>query len=305
MRTERNPAIPMKLIRYATEPDYRFLVNSSLGLHRRMPDREYLKKVYRIKLGKELNLDSPVTFNEKLQWLKLHDRREEYHAMVDKAQVKQIVAEKLGEQYIVPTIGVYHDCDEIDFLKLPDRFVLKCTHDSGGLVICDGKSRFDVRRAKKTLRHYLRRDYYSQWREWPYKGLPHRIIAEEYIESDDGLTDYKVHCFNGEPKLVLVCKDRFAPTGLTEDFFTEKWEHCDVRRPQHPNAAQTPQKPAELEELLRLARILAADIPFVRVDFYIVGRRIIFSEITFFPAAGLKPFEPEEWDKTLGDLLEL
>ena len=295
----------MKLIRYVTDRDYRFLVNNSLGLHRRMPDEAYLIRTYEARLKKTPDLSHPRTFNEKLQWLKLHDRRPEYHRMADKAEVKELVAEKLGSQYITPTLGVYRSIDEIDFDALPEKFVLKCTHDSGGLVICDGRSKPDRSKIKKNLGYFLRRDYYSMWREWPYLGLPHRIIAEEFIESDGGLTDYKVHCFNGEPKVVLVCKDRFAQTGLTEDFFTEKWEHLDVRRPDHPNAAQPPQKPAQLCELLRLSRILSADIPFVRVDFYIVGQRILFSELTFFPAAGLTSFVPEEWDRKFGDLLEL
>jgi hypothetical protein len=281
------------------------LINSSLGLHRRMPDETYLRRTFEARMKKTPDLEHPRTFSEKLQWLKLHDHNPAYHRMADKAEVKTYVAEKLGEEYIIPTLGVYNSLDEIDFGALPERFVLKCTHDSGGVYICRSKSDFDKNKAKRILSRYLARDYYSLWREWPYKGLPHRIIAEEYIEADGGLTDYKIHCFNGEPRMVLVCRDRFAPTGMTEDFFTEEWEHLDVRRPDHPNAPVPPGRPAQLSEMLRLARVLAEDIPFVRIDFYLVGERILFSEITFFPAAGLTPFVPEQWDATLGEWLRL
>ena len=292
------------LIKYIFNGNYRFLINCSLGLHRKMPDEKYLMRVYRACIGKELDLQRPKTFNEKLQWLKLHDRNPAYHQMADKAEVKSYVAEKIGKEYIIPSLGVYNSFDEIDFEALPGQFVLKCTHDSGGLVICRDKSRFDKQRAKKTINHFLKRDYFSQWREWPYKDLPHRIIAEQYIDdSGNGLTDYKVHCFNGVPRLILVCQDRFAPTGLTEDFFTEDWKHLDVKRPEHPNASVIPKRPEELDDLLEYARVLAESIPFVRVDFYIVNHQILFSELTFFPASGLTPFEPEEWDLTFGKWL--
>ena len=290
---------------YLFDPDYRFLVNCSLGFYRDMPDREYLRRVYKARLGKELRLENPVTFNEKLQWLKLNDSRPEYRLMADKAEAKKYVASIIGEEYIVPTIGVYNSLDEVDFNVLPDRFVLKCTHDSGGLVICEGKASFDTAKAKKTLRHFLARDYFTQWREWQYKDLPHRLIAEEYIEADGGLADYKIHCFNGEPRLILVCRDRFASTGLTEDFFTETWEHLDVRRPEHPNSSGRIEKPAQLGEMLRLARELARDIPFVRIDFYIANEKILFSEITLYPASGLTAFVPDSWDRTFGDWLDL
>lgn len=305
MKTERISPTMSKITKYLSDGDYRFMINSGMELYRRMPDEEFLKRIYRARMGKELRLDPPVDFNEKLQWLKLHDHDPAYHRMADKAEVKSYVAERIGEEYIIPTLGVYDSVGEIDYEALPDSFVLKCTHDSGGIVICRGKADFDVKSAEKTLGRFLKRDYYSHWREWPYKGLPHRIIAEEYLDADGGLTDYKIHCFNGEPRLVLVCRDRFSKTGMTEDFFTEEWEHIPVRRPEHPNSSAPIDRPAQLDELLRLSKELAKGIPFVRVDFYIVGERILFSEITFFPAAGLTPFEPEEWDRTFGDWLKL
>ena len=295
-----------KIRRYLLDPDYRFLVDSSLGKHRSMDDEAFLYRVYHARLGKELHLHPPVTFNEKLQWLKLHDRRPEYRDMADKATVKDYISQKIGNSYIVPTIGVFESFDDIDFESLPNSFVLKCTHDSGGLVICYDKASFNKEAAKKTLNRFLKRDYYSQWREWQYKDIPKRIIAEEYIASDDnGLTDYKIHCFNGEPKLILVCKDRFSRSGLTEDFFNENWEHLDVRRPDYPNASSSISRPELLDEIMELSRILAGDIPFVRIDWYIVNEKILFSEITFYPASGLTAFVPESWDDEFGKWLSL
>ena len=295
-----------KPLKYLTDSDYRFLINSHLGLYRTMPDEAYLKRIYRIHLSKQLDLDSPKSFNEKLQWLKLHDHNPAYQQMADKAEVKSYVAERIGEEYIIPTLGVYDCFDAIDFSVMPEKFVLKCTHDSGGLVICRDKSRFDQQHAEKTINHYLKRDYYSCWREWPYKDLPHRIIAEKYIEAEKGdLADYKIHCFNGEPRIILVCQDRFSESGLKEDFFNEHWEHLDVRRPDHPNSDKEIEKPAQLEKMLELARCLSKDLPFVRIDLYLVKDRILFSEITFFPAGGLSPFVPDKWDRIFGDMLDI
>lgn len=295
-----------KIKRYLTDRQYRFLVNGALGLNRSMPDEEYLKKVYMARLGKELDLEDPKTFNEKLQWLKLHDRDPEYTTMVDKAAAKGYAAGKIGQEHIIPTLGIYNTFEEIKFDALPAKFVLKCTHDSGGLYICNGSAPFDKRKAKRIINHYLRRDYYSQWREWPYKDVPKRIIAEEYIDScGNDLTDYKIHCFNGEPKLILVCSDRFSESGLTEDFYSEKWERLELKRPGVPRAKKAAERPAQLEEMLGLARVLSKDIPFVRIDFYIVNGSVLFSEFTLYPASGLTAFEPDEWDEKLGELLEL
>ena len=226
--------------------------------------------------------------------------------MVDKYAAKEYVASKIGEKYIIPTLGVWNCSDDININLLPDRFVLKCTHDSGGVVLCDHKSNFDLDAAKRKIDNCLKRNYYWSGREWPYKNVPRRIIAEEFMKSDaGGLSDYKVHCFNGEPKLILVCKDRFTSTGLTEDFFSSDWEHLDIRRPSHPNSKTEITKPDELSEMLTLARKLSEDIPFLRVDFYIIEHKVYFSELTFYPASGFERFVPEKWDETLGSWLEL
>ena len=174
------------------------------------------------------------------------------------------------------------------------------------MCICSDKSKIDEKKVKKDLRKGLKQNYYLLHREWPYKNVPRKIIAEQYLKSDaGGLTDYKVHCFNGEPKMILVCKDRFVESGLTEDFFSPEWEHLDIRRPSHPNSAKPIKKPEELTEMLKLAKVLSKNIPFLRVDFYIVEHHIYFSELTLFPASGFEKFVPKKWDSVLGDWLKL
>lgn len=227
--------------------------------------------------------------------------------MVDKCKVREYIAETIGAEYLIPLIGVWDDPDDIDFYALPNQFAMKCNHNSGtGMCICKDKSQLNWTEVKKQLRKGLKQDYYLYGREWPYKNVERKIVAEQYMKSDEcGLTDYKVHCFNGEPKLILVCKDRFTETGLTEDFFSTEWEHLEMRRPLNPNASKQIQKPDELSEMLSLAETLSKDIPFVRVDFYIIDHRVYFSELTFFPASGFAKFIPEKWDDILGDWLKL
>lgn len=293
--------------KYINDADYRFLINSGAGFCNRMEDEEFIKRKFRICIGKNPALKKPVTFNEKLQWLKLYYRKSEYTIMADKYRVRDYISEKIGEQYLIPLLGVWDHPDEIDFDALPDKFVLKCNHNSGlGMCICKDKSALNLKKVKAELNRGLKQDYYLTGREWPYKDVPRKIIAEQYMKSEaGGLTDYKIHCFNGEPKLILVCKDRFLETGLTEDFFSSDWEHLDIRRPKHPNASAPIKKPEELDEMLRLAAILSKDIPFLRVDFYIVDHKIYFSELTFYPASGFDKFVPEIWDNILGDWLKL
>lgn len=293
--------------KYVSDIDYRFLIRAGYGKYNNMPDEEYISRKFLATMKSTLRLDAPQTFNEKLQWLKLYDRKPEYTIMVDKYKARDYIAEKIGAQYLIPMLGVWDDPDEIDFDALPERFVLKCNHNSGlGMCICKDRSRLDIPKVKKALRRGLEQDYYLTGREWPYKNVPRKIIAEQFMKSDaGGLTDYKVHCFNGEPKVILVCKDRFTKTGLTEDFFTPDWEHLDLHRPTHPNASNKVPKPEELSEILYLAKKLSENIPFLRVDFYIIEHKVYFSELTFFPASGFERFIPEEWDDTFGEWIEL
>lgn len=272
-----------------------------------LPDPIFLKLCYRRRIGKKLDLKNPRTFNEKLQWLKLHDRNPLYTVLVDKYAVKDYVAEKVGGEHIIPTLGVWDRFEDIDFDVLPDQFVLKCTHDSGGLVIVRDKAKLDIAAARTKINKSLSRNYYYAGREWPYKNVKPRIIAEKYMtdQSCAELADYKVHCFNGEAKVVLVCQDRHSSSGLTEDFFTKEWEHLDIQRPKHPNAKVVPERPVHLEQILQLSEQLAQGYPFMRVDFYDVNGQIYFGEITFFPASGFEAFVPAEWDTKLGDWLRL
>ncbi len=293
--------------KYLLDKDYRFAINSNRGKYDALPDEPYLRRKFRAHMGRELSLETPRTFNEKLQWLKLHDRDPRYVTMVDKVAVKDYVAEILGPEHIIPMLGVWQDPADIDFDALPEQFVLKCNHNSGlGMCICRDKARLDIPKVRQELHKGLEQNYYLTGREWPYRDVPRRILAEQFL-SDGGaeLADYKVHCFNGEPKFVLVCRDRFSETGLTEDFFNPDWNHLPVRRPKHPNAAKPIPKPAELEQMLAMAARLAEDIPFVRVDFYIIDHKICFSELTFFPASGFEHYEPRSWDETFGSWLKL
>ena len=293
--------------KYIFSSGYRFLINSGYGKYNDMPDAEYLSRKFAAVFGRRLPLEAPKTLNEKLQWLKLYDRKPEYTVMVDKYKARDYISEKIGSQYLIPLLGVWDDPNEIDFSAFPDKFVLKCNHNSGlGMCICKDKSALNIKKVKAELKRGLKQDYYLTGREWPYKNVPRRIIAEEFMKSDaGGLSDYTVHCFNGEPKLILVCKDRFTSTGLTEDFFSSDWEHLDIRRPSHPNSKTEITKPDELSEMLTLARKLSEDIPFLRVDFYIIEHKVYFSELTFYPASGFERFVPEKWDETLGSWLEL
>lgn len=275
---------------------------------KKLPDKAYLKMRYYAFMGKRLNLKSPKTFNEKLQWLKLYDRRPEYTVMVDKYAAKKYVSEIIGDEYIIPTLGAWDNTDGIDFSTLPDKFVIKCNHNSGkGMYICRDKSKMDSEKVREALKSGLAQDYFSCSREWPYKNVPRKIIAEQFIDngSEKELNDYKFFCFNGEPKMILVCAERFSNGGLRENFYDTEWNLLPVQRPTHPNTKYEIEKPESLSKMIELSRILSKDIPFSRIDLYQVKDKIYFGEITFFPASGMEAFSPEEWDYTLGSWITL
>lgn len=286
--------------------DY-FLFLGNKGLFNCMPDELYLKIAYRLALKKRLNLKNPITFNEKLQWLKLHDRKKEYIKMVDKYRVREYISQKIGDQYTIPLLGVWNNPDEIDYNKLPNQFVLKCNHDSGSIVICKDKKEFDIQKAKNKLNRRLRRGTFQYGREWPYKFVKPCIIAEKYMEDDYSheLVDYKVHNFNGKAKVILVCKNRYTSTGLTEDFFSEKWEHLSVKRSRHPNSVEPISPPKTLKEMLEISEKLSKGIPFLRTDFYEINGKLYLGELTFYPGSGFASFVPEQYDKVFGDLIKL
>lgn len=449
------------IVKYVLDADFRFLWNSGCGKYDKMPDEEYLSLKFQASMGKPLNLENPQTFNEKLQWLKLYDRRPEYTMMVDKYKVREYIAQQIGEEYLIPLLGVWDDPDDIDFDSLPNQFVLKCNHNSGlGMCICKDKSKLDMNKVKKELRKGLKQDYYLTGREWPYKDVPRKIICEKYMEDsstaelrdykffcfggaakcykvdfdrfighnanyftadgelmklgeevcppdfektiqtpanfekmkelaaklsethsflradfydvdgkvyfgeltfypasgfgkfiyegndvllgswiklpescgggyiliygdmlcvlntatskphegrtqNSGLADYKIHSFNGLPRVILVCRDRFSEMGFTEDFFDEEWTHLNVQREKHPNSCVLISRPKELDKMLELAETLSKGMPFLRSDFYMIDGKVYFGELTFFPASGFEKFVPETFDKGLGDWIIL
>ena len=295
-----------KGLRYLSDKEYRFNVNTARGLNHDMPDEEFLRKQFHIRMGYDLDLEHPKTFNEKLQWLKLHDRRPEYTMMVDKYAVKDYVAEKIGAQYVIPTLGVWEHFDEIDFGTLPEQFVLKCTHDSGGGTICKDRKTWDKEAARKKLEKHLKRNFYWPAREWPYKDVPPRIIAEPYLTNDSSaeLMDYKLMCFGGKVKCSFVCSERFGGEGLKVTFYDTDWKEMPFER-HYPRSKYPIKKPMNYEEMVQLAEKLAQDIPFVRVDFYECNGQTYFGELTFYPGAGFEEFTPSEWDRTLGDWIQL
>ena len=275
-------------------------------LSRFYSDEKFLKKLFKLRMGKELNLDNPQTFSEKLQWLKLYNRKPEYTMMVDKYAVKEYVASMIGGEYIIPTLCVYNSVDEIDFNSLPNQFVLKCTHDSGGLVICKDKSKLDIKSARKKLAKSLMNNYYYQNREWPYKNTTPRIIAEQYMEDESGyeLKDYKFFCFDGEPKCCQVIAGR--KDVMTVDFFDKDWNHLPFHEPRiYPYSWELVSRPQSYENMWKLAQKLSANQPFLRVDFYNINGQIYFGELTFFPTSGMGGFDPEEWDYTFGNWIKL
>lgn len=295
-----------KVRRFMTDPVMRLSYLTSLGLTRWMSDEAFLKKQYKNIFGTSLNLDNPQTFNEKLQWLKLYNRKPEYTMMVDKYKVREYIAQTLGEEYLIPLIGVWDDPDEIDFDALPDQFVLKCNHNSGlGMCICKDKSKLDIPKVKAELRKGLKQDYYLPGREWPYKNVPRKVICEKYMtDNDDGseLTDYKFFCFNGVPKFMYISKDNSE--NATTDFFDMEFNHLEMRM-KDPNSNVAPSKPDLFDEMKAIAEKLSKGIPFVRVDLYVISGAIYFGELTFFHNAGFCSIHPDHWGKTLGDWIKL
>lgn len=279
-----------------------------------LPDSVYLKIMYRLKMRHKLNLRNPTTFSEKLQWLKLYDRRSEYTTMVDKYAVKEYVSSIIGGEYVIPTLGVWDKPEDIDWDSLPDKFVLKTTHGGGssGVVICRDKTSFNREKAMSMLKESMKQNIYGFSKEWPYKNVPRRVLAEQYIEphpNTNDLPDYKWYCFNGEPKYCQVIQNR--STEETIDFFDTVWKHQDFigvlpyNGSDFANAKVCPSRPSDLDAQIRIAKILAKDYPFSRIDLYSLFDKTYFGEITFYPASGFGSFEPAESDKMLSQMIQL
>lgn len=269
-----------------------------------IPDKPYIKKLYEIKTGKKLDLKNPQTFNEKLQWLKLNNRKPVYTTMVDKYLVKEYVSNIIGDEYLIPTIAVYDKPEDIDFDVLPNQFVLKTTHDSGGVVVCKDKNRLDINKVREFLQYRQSINFYKTSREWPYKNVKKRIIAEQFIKDDlkSELRVYKVFNFNGTPKIIQTINGDKTDHEYINYYDTE-WNLLELKQ-NFPNGP-IDDKPVCLQEILELSAKLAGNIPFIRTDFYEVKGKVLFSEFTFYSDAGLANFEPEEWDIKLGNMLDL
>ncbi len=296
--------------------DKRFIMLRDKGRLDKMDDRKYLERLWKISMGYKIDLDNPRTFNEKLQWIKLNDRDALYNTLVDKIEAKKWVADRIGGKYIIPTLGVWDDPEDIDFETLPDRFVVKCNHNSGvGMYICTDKSELDAERVRDSLREGLAQNYYLPHREWAYKDVPHRILAEEYLNYTDdianryGLIDYKVHCFGGKPDFIEVIGNRDYQAGTARsDNYDFDWNKLDWCFGDYPEFTEEIPRPENLSELYELSKELSKDLRYARVDFYNVNGNLKFGEITLYPNAGMVFYNSEytpEIDRMLGDKINL
>ncbi len=301
-----------KFVKYQTDKNYRFLINASRGKYDKMPDKEYLERKFQAKMGYPLNLNAPKTFNEKLQWLKLYNRKAEYTVMVDKYLAREYVAGVIGKEYLIPLIGQWDRAEDIDFDKLPDKFVFKCNHNSGlGMYICKDKSKLtgkEIGIIRKNLTKGLKQDYYLTGREWPYKNVPRKIICEKYMtDSPESLdfTDYKFFCFDGYVDCVMVCLDRSS--GETKFyFFDREWrlKRINIRGKNAPEDFTVP-KPKCIDKMFDIASNLSKGLPFARVDLYQSDGHPYFGEITLFPDSGFDANLLTETDAYFGKLIDL
>lgn len=284
-----------------------FLTHAT-SISRIIPDEFYLKIVYKGYMNKRLNLDAPKTFNEKLQWLKIHDRNPLYTKLVDKYEVRKYIADTIGEEYLIPLVGgPWSSFNEIDFDNLPNQFVLKCNHDSGGLVICRDKSELNIEAVRKKIDKSLKRNFFWIGREWPYRNIKPCIIAEKYMVDESGyeLKDYKIFSFDGEPKALFVACDRNSETEETTfDFYDMNFDHLPFTNG-HQNSNKKIERPPSFEIMKLLASKLSKWIPQVRVDFYDINGKVYFGELTFSHWSGMVPFIPEEWDCIFGNWILL
>lgn len=273
------------------------------------PDKIYLNNKFREVFGRNIDWKNPTTFNEKIQWLKIYDRNPLYTKLVDKYEVRKYIAEKIGEEYLIPCLGVWERFEDINFDELPNQFVLKCTHDSNSVVICRNKASFDVENAKKKLNKHLKINFYYNVREWPYKNVKARIIAEKYMEdaSSKSLTDYKFFCFSGQPQFVYCSEGLEDHSTAQISFYDFSGKELPFHRTDYEQYNNFPGFPPNYAEMTKIATILSRKIrsPFVRIDLYSINGKIYFSEITFSPCGGTLPFDPPEWDEKLGERIDL
>lgn len=312
-----------KVKRYLKDPYFSIGYVMIEKCPRLMSDKYYLSVLWKMLMGYELDWKHPKNFNEKLQWLKLYDRKPEYTTMVDKYRAKQWVADRVGEQYVIPTLAVYDSVDEISLDGLPDQFVLKCNHDSGSVVICKDKSSFDLDAAKQKLGAALNKNFYWEAREWPYKNVKRCVFVEKYLSAIDecnpsgvndvydisggeSVNDYKFYCFNGEPRIFYITSDKGGNLQTRQDFFDLKGNHLDIEDKNYPcNPRKCPSLPASLSKMIELSRAIARDTYQIRVDFYEINGNPLVGELTFYENAGYCTFAPDEYNRMLGDWIKL
>ena len=294
----------LKLIKKIKEIIY-YIDRSGIRI---MNDKDYISFQFKKALKRELDLENPQSLNEKLQWIKLYDRNPEYTKMVDKYEVKEYVKNIIGEQYIIPTLGIYDNFNQIDFDKLPNQFVMKCTHDSGSTIICKDKKTFDIDKAKKVLTKSLRHNFYYKAREWPYKNIKRRIIIEKYMKDDnlEDLEDFKLQCFNGVVDNIFVCVERYTETGVKYHYFDRNWNYlpyCPYEGIDATNVGVA--RPEKLDEMIEISEKLSKGIPEVRVDLYYINGKIYFGELTFFSHGGYDLDITYEADMEMGKRMSL
>ncbi len=296
-------------------PRILFSYANALGLFKWLSDEAHIKLMWWVVIGTKLDLDNPRSFNEKLQWIKLYDRQEKYTMMADKYLVRNFIKEKIGEQYLVPLLGVWDKAEDIDFSELPNQFVLKCNHNSGtGMCFCHDKDKLNIAEVRSELTKGLAEQYYWSRREWVYKNIKPKIICEKFLIDHDpqntasAIVSYKFYCFNGEPKFLYTQIDDNSSGKKGEALLTYRnldWSEPEFSRPDHTKVPFEIKKPDCLDEMIELSRKLAESIPFVRVDWFLVDGKIYFSEMTFYPGSGTSPFTPVEWENRMGDWITL
>ncbi len=296
----------MSLKYWFSSPENIFVGLSSKGCLKWLDDSPYLQMLFKLKTGQRLNLQNPVTFNEKLQWLKIHNRNPMYTNLVDKYTVRDYVKMKVGESYLIPLIGVYDTYGDICFEDLPEQFVIKCNHDSGGIYICTDKSKVNHESLSRFFTKKLRCNYFWPGREWPYLNVARKLVVEKYMvdETHKELRDFKIFCFMGEPRIIQVDYNRF--NGHLRKMYDTKW-NCLGFTTKYPTISENEiEKPKNLDEMLSVARELSKECqPFVRVDLYNTGEHIYFGEMTFFHGGGMERFSDEQWNKKMGSWIDL
>ena len=271
---------------------------------KRMPTKMYLRLQYFKNYRQWLHINHPKTYAEKLAYLKVYEYDPRLSQLVDKYRVRRYVADKIGEDHLVPLIGVYKDVTEIPWDQLPESYVLKCNHDSGSTILHRSNEGFDKEHAIDVLSKHLKNNLYYYAREYPYKEVSPLVVCEEFLDDGKNLTpnDFKIMCFSGEPKFIILDQNRFVDHH--RDIYDISWNKLDIST-DHPQTSLIQDKPAKLDDMLDIARSLSKGFKHVRVDLYLIGERIYFGELTFCPWGGVIKFKPDKWNYTFGELINI